>query len=59
MGETTMSKYELEKLIEKFNTIRATYGINTKQDLDDLYYINKELHATLMGMYLTLSYYCT
>lgn len=54
-----MSKYELEKLIEKFNTIRATYGINTKQDLDDLYHTNKELHATLMGMYLTLSYYCT
>ena len=54
-----MSKYELEKLIEKFNTIRATYGINTKQDLVVLYYINKELHATLMGMYLTLSYYCT
>ena len=54
-----MSKYELEKLIEKFNAMRTAYGINTKQDLDDLYYINKELHATLMGMHLTLSYYCT
>ena len=59
MGETTMSKYELEKLIEKFNAIRTAYGINTKQDLNDLYHTNKELHATLMGMYLTLSYYCT
>ena len=54
-----MSKYELEKLIEKFNAMRTAYGINTKQDLDDLYYINKELHATLIGMDLTLSYYCT
>ena len=54
-----MSQIELEKLIEKFNAIRTVYGINTKQDLDDLYYINKELHAKLMGMYLTLSYYCT
>ena len=54
-----MSKYELEKLIEKLQEFENVKHVEKTEDLDDLYYINKELHATLMGMHLTLSYYCT
>ena len=53
-----MSKYELEKLINEFNKLRATYGIETKHQLDALYVSNKELHSKMMSMYLTLCYYC-
>lgn len=53
-----MSKYELQQLIDEFNKLRATYSVETKEQLDNMYFINKEVHARLLSMYLTLTYYC-
>ena len=42
-----MSKYELQQLIDEFNKLRATYSVETKEQLDNMYFINKEVHAII------------
>ena len=53
-----MSQYELEALIQKFNSIRHMYGIESVEQLKDLYTTNRPLFEVLYPMYMTLSYYC-
>lgn len=52
-----MSKYEYNQLVEKFDFIRHMYGIETVEQLKDLYTTNKKLFEVLYPMYITLSYY--
>lgn len=52
-----MSQYEYNKLVEKFDSIRHMYGIETVEQLKRLYKTNKPLFEVLYPMYITLSYY--
>lgn len=52
-----MSQYEYNKLVEKFDSIRHMYGIETVEQLKSLYKTNKSLFEVLYPMYITLSYY--